>query len=425
MAVVGAGLAGLAAAHRLHRAGLDVAVFEKEAHPGGRSASFPAEGVIHDVGAYTISDLCHETLALIDEIGLSGRLNKVPPRVGFVRHDRLVSTSLDAPAEVAFSGALSARLKLAALSLYRSARAQAGGGDEADGDMLSWARRHVRPELIEELLDPLAALFFLQDLGSLSRKGFLSTIDYLTRLRMYCLSGGMGQLANALAEPLNISYQCPVERAQPNGDGSLSLLVRDRSESPFDAVVLAVAGSRVSGLLGRACPASLGSVLHGIRYAPAVAVHLLLSERLPDPPFLILLSRRSISGIVVDRIKDPFRMSPDQELLTVFLSPQSARHHLYQPDEVVVEAVCREVAGVIPTAAGRVIEARVQRWSEAAAEVDPGYQARAAAIKAIVESELHCQGIFLAGDYLLGSSVEGAVASGLAAAASVLGRLQR
>ena len=44
IAVVGAGLAGLAAACELTSRGFNVAVFEREAHPGGRARSEKVEG---------------------------------------------------------------------------------------------------------------------------------------------------------------------------------------------------------------------------------------------------------------------------------------------------------------------------------------------------------------------------------------------
>ena len=50
VAVVGAGLAGLTAARRLHRAGLDVHLFEPHSDPGGRVRSIEVEGHRLDLG---------------------------------------------------------------------------------------------------------------------------------------------------------------------------------------------------------------------------------------------------------------------------------------------------------------------------------------------------------------------------------------
>ena len=54
VAVVGAGMAGLAAAGELRRAGLAVRVFESEPQVGGRTTSFRHDGYTVDTGAEQI-----------------------------------------------------------------------------------------------------------------------------------------------------------------------------------------------------------------------------------------------------------------------------------------------------------------------------------------------------------------------------------
>jgi phytoene dehydrogenase-like protein len=49
--IIGAGVAGLAAASYLARKGYRVTVFEKNAFPGGRCASFTKDGHRFDIGA--------------------------------------------------------------------------------------------------------------------------------------------------------------------------------------------------------------------------------------------------------------------------------------------------------------------------------------------------------------------------------------
>lgn len=59
--VVGAGLAGLAAAHELHRAGCDVTVLEASDRPGGRAFTLRspfADGLRAEYGAMTVTPHC-------------------------------------------------------------------------------------------------------------------------------------------------------------------------------------------------------------------------------------------------------------------------------------------------------------------------------------------------------------------------------
>ena len=53
-AIIGAGIAGLAAGYRLKKSNVEAVIFEKESFAGGRMSSDYADGFIIDKGAYTI-----------------------------------------------------------------------------------------------------------------------------------------------------------------------------------------------------------------------------------------------------------------------------------------------------------------------------------------------------------------------------------
>lgn len=76
--VVGAGLAGLAAALHLTGRGRDVTVVERDATPGGRAGRLDVDGYRMDTGptVLTMPDLVAETLAAVGE-DLTGRLDLV------------------------------------------------------------------------------------------------------------------------------------------------------------------------------------------------------------------------------------------------------------------------------------------------------------------------------------------------------------
>ncbi|KAL9331238.1 hypothetical protein ACSQ67_000848 [Phaseolus vulgaris] len=70
VAVIGAGVSGLAAAYKLKSHGLDVTVFEAEGRAGGRLRSVSRDGLIWDEGANTMTESETEVKGLIDAIGL-------------------------------------------------------------------------------------------------------------------------------------------------------------------------------------------------------------------------------------------------------------------------------------------------------------------------------------------------------------------
>jgi oxygen-dependent protoporphyrinogen oxidase len=69
--VVGGGLAGLLAAYEANQAGKSVAIYEAGEHCGGAIASIKIAGFQVDAGAESFATTRPETLALIEELGLS------------------------------------------------------------------------------------------------------------------------------------------------------------------------------------------------------------------------------------------------------------------------------------------------------------------------------------------------------------------
>ncbi|MQA72959.1 MAG: FAD-dependent oxidoreductase [Solirubrobacterales bacterium] len=69
--VVGAGLAGLAAARELRRSGRDVIVLEARDRVGGRTLNEPiGDGKVLEIGAQWVGPTQDRILGLIDELGL-------------------------------------------------------------------------------------------------------------------------------------------------------------------------------------------------------------------------------------------------------------------------------------------------------------------------------------------------------------------
>ena len=68
--VVGAGMAGLAAAYRLRKAGADVTVLESNDHVGGRVRTETSDGYLIERGAQLITSTYRNALGLVKELGL-------------------------------------------------------------------------------------------------------------------------------------------------------------------------------------------------------------------------------------------------------------------------------------------------------------------------------------------------------------------
>jgi oxygen-dependent protoporphyrinogen oxidase len=95
--VVGAGVGGLTAAYRLQKAGYKVTVFESMPYPAGRTRTVKVGDCIIDAGATVVLSGYDQTLALIDELGISGELESVGGNFAVPRDGRMHLVSLDNP----------------------------------------------------------------------------------------------------------------------------------------------------------------------------------------------------------------------------------------------------------------------------------------------------------------------------------------
>src|SRR6476660_10579991 len=76
VAIVGGGLAGLAAGCALADAGLRVTVFERRPYVGGRASSYehPATGEVVDNCQHVLLGCCTNLIDLYDRLGVSGKI---------------------------------------------------------------------------------------------------------------------------------------------------------------------------------------------------------------------------------------------------------------------------------------------------------------------------------------------------------------
>jgi squalene-associated FAD-dependent desaturase len=75
VAVVGGGLAGLAAAMELKDAGWHVELFERSRLLGGRATSFELDGHVVDNGQHVYLACCSEFIRFVERVGMSGALH--------------------------------------------------------------------------------------------------------------------------------------------------------------------------------------------------------------------------------------------------------------------------------------------------------------------------------------------------------------
>ncbi|MGQ0685474.1 protoporphyrinogen oxidase [Bradyrhizobium sp.] len=154
--VLGAGLSGLTAAHRLQTLGLDVLVLDRRSYAGGRAHTEHIDGFLMEHGPTSMVGPASAVEQLIADLDLSGE--RVERGLGvrnryLVRDGRLHALPID-PARFFLSSffSLSARLRLLLEPIIP--------GRAGDESVASFVRRRFGNEMLDYLFNPLVGGLF-------------------------------------------------------------------------------------------------------------------------------------------------------------------------------------------------------------------------------------------------------------------------
>ena len=452
-AVVGAGLAGLAAAHRLARAGWRVRVYEAGEHAGGVVRSAREGGFLAECGPNSMADPPPAARALIRELGIEGRLVPTGPeaRVRYVvRQGRPVPLPTSPPALLAtklFS--LGGRLRLLREPFVRPAPP---GADES---VAAWARRRLGGEALEYAVEPFVAGVYAGDPDKLSIRHALPRLKAMedahgsllrAAARMakergsqggvkasgasYSFPEGMGELPAALAASLGdaLRTRTAVRALRRGAGGGWEAGVFEGGEFAWerhDAVVWAAPTHALAGLRFDGEDALGLRALSHIPYLPIAAV--VLGFRRGDVAhpldgFGMLVprvERRRILGTLFSSTLFPSRAPEGHVALTTFVG--GAREPaLAALDEESLFALVRQELRDLLGVRGEPVFQRRHAWTRAIPQYVLGYGELKARMDAL---EYVNPGLFLAGSYRTGPSVGDTLTSGLAAADRALALL--
>lgn len=287
VAVVGAGVSGLIAAHRLAQAGFRVTVFELRDVPGGLAATFEHEGTRLDRYFHFICPPDAAYIDLIGELELEGRLVWRQTRMGTFTHGRY--HPFGTPASLLAFSPLPAGDKLRfALGTLRARRRM----NWRDLDGLSareWLVAEQGTRCYDEVWRPLLESKFGNCAADISAAWMWARINRVANSRRGLLGGetygylegGTGTLLDALAERIasqggELLLNAPVEQIALEGDRVCGVRVGGR-EREFDFVVSTVA-PQVLASLAPSLPPPYAEALRGVEYR-AVSCAVLITTR--------------------------------------------------------------------------------------------------------------------------------------------------
>ncbi|MDE0603852.1 MAG: hydroxysqualene dehydroxylase HpnE [bacterium] len=441
VAVVGGGLAGLAAAVSAADSGARVTLYERAPRLGGATWSFQRNGRWFDNGQHVFMRCCTEYRALLERLEVADqvieqrRMSVAVMRPGR-RPARIFRTGAPSPLHLARSLLRYSPLSVAdRLRAIRTALAlRRLDPDAPDTDEMSfggWLRfRGESDRAIAGLWDLicLPTVNLRADDASLSlavkvfRTGLLDSVDAgdlgWTRVPLAALHGDAAARV-ITAQGGHIQLQAHVESV---GEGPSVTIGGQRVDA--DAVILAVSHDVVDGLLP---PGTVPgqSELVDLGVSPIVNVHFVFDRQVMDVPFTAALDspvqfvfdRTEAANWADDEPRAPVGAGSGGEQV-VAVSQSAAFDEIGERPADMIERYRSALAGLLPrSAAAEVIDAVVTREHRATFAGRPGTRRLRPGPTTAID------GLFLAGawtDTGWPATMEGAVRSGKLAAGLAL-----
>lgn len=455
VAVIGAGISGLAAAHRLLECGEEhVELFDAGSRAGGLLATERRGDYLIERGADAFVtnkpaavNLCHR-LSLEDQliptdatfrrslVLLDGRPVPVPD--GF---QLLMPTKLDA---LMASPILTDEGKRRAAAEVNIPPAPV----LRDESLASFVRRRFGDELFERLAQPMVGGIYTADPEKLS---LLATLPRFLEMEQnhgsllnaashtepeqasgaryglfVSLKEGIGQLVSTLFDRVAaralVRTGCPVNEVRRSDSGGWSLHFNGDQTAAFDAVILAVPAWQGAQLLGSAAP-DLAGALASIEYASSAIVcttHSLADIEHPMDAFGLVIparERRSILAVSFASRKFPGRAPEGSIVLRTFLGGAMQPEVLAMSDGELGQIVRTELAEIFGVRSEPQHEL-VTRYDQAMPQYHLGHLELVSGIRELVAAE---PGLELAGNAFDGVGIPDSISSGEQAAERISG----
>ncbi len=463
VAVVGGGIAGLAAAHRLVEAGRErgrpvaVTLFEASSRLGGTIQTERADGFLLEAGPDSFVSEKPWGLALAERVGLGPRLRRTDERYrrtyvvhGGRLHPLPEGFLLLAPTRLwplVTSPLFSWRGKLRmALDLVLP-RGDANG----DESLARFVTRRLGREALERVAEPLVAGIYTADPERLSLAATMPRFLALERehrslilaLRrgttrreqagasgarwslFVTLAGGMGELLEALVARLPaeaVRLGCPVVAVLRDADDALwAVRLRDGHRVAADGVILAGQAPRMGELVREADP-ELARRLGEIPYASSASVSLAYPRaaiRHPLDGFGFVVPRRegrAALACTFSSVKYPGRAPEGFALLRVFLGGALGDAVLEHDDATLIRLAHDDIAALLGIESAPVLT-RVSRHPAAMPQYEVGHLDRIGAIEARLAV---LPGLAVAGSAYRGVGIADCIRSGEEAADRLL-----
>jgi oxygen-dependent protoporphyrinogen oxidase len=428
--VVGGGPSGLAAAHRLARAGVSVRVLEASDRVGGKMRTSHRDGFVVDEGAFFLPTTHRTLLATAVDIGMADEIVPGGFILGIVRdgviHDldgnHLVSSLVR-------TRLLSTRAKAEAIKLLPElVRARKAGyarmpevGPYDTETVSAWSRSRLSPELQEYLAETVVRGIAATSGDTASRSDFLAILALFGGAKLVSFRDGMGSYADRLARDVKTELGAEVTSVADNGSDVTVAWTDPGGIEHVEhaaACVIATPGQTTTRILP-GLDEWRRSFLDRVRNGKLMILSVGLSRRPHHVKSTYVLVPRAshpfLTGIMLDHHKAPGRAPADKGLLSVAVLDSWSAEHWEDSDDRIRHAILAALEQILPGTTDHIEFADVRRWREEYTAV--GFYQDLGKFRQLCDQDRRIQ---LAGDSQSFQNLESATISGQRAAERLL-----
>lgn len=416
--VIGAGMAGCAAARRLTDLGHEVVVVEANGCIGGRTRTVREDDFALEAGGDTLLSSYQRTRALADQLGVSDTLVRFEHTAGLHDGERLWSLRAGSPLSYALSSILTLRDKVRLGSGYL--RTMLGPRldiyDDLDAariddgeSMATWVRRHFGETTLSYVIRPNIETRWYFSCDEVPAAIMVRFVREALLVRLMCVTGGMSTLLAHMLTGVDVHTSTKVDRIEIMPGGA-RIVVGDSSLDAEGAIVATTAPEAAELLPGLIkCDGALREVTYSesVRVLIGYAVNAWTDQR-PASVNPILRAECPIATVSLVSRKSRGLVPQGREVVAVHFTGAASRT---LEDTEAVAAAHQAVKQFLPPTDQVPSFVRIARWRRALPIPRAEQLAKLRVARRSMPSRIR-----LAGDYFALATIESAVRSGWRAA---------
>ncbi|MDO3398985.1 NAD(P)/FAD-dependent oxidoreductase [Mycolicibacterium neoaurum] len=435
--VVGAGPSGLAAALRLHEAGIPTVVLESRDRVGGQLHTVKQDGFLMEAGTTILPEAYSSVMGLVRDLDMTDELAPANSLMGFMRGSEMHYLRADRLAiDAARTKLLSLRAKLAVSRLvwdsfkqrkllsYEDLSIAAAYDVETPEDYCR--RRGMAGELYDYLIEPTVRGGAGVPGNMISVVEFFFLWQKVLGTKLFAFRDGYESFPQRMAAKLpDVRLGCSAVDVVEDADG-----VTVTYEGPSgrhvergSGAIISAMGNRVPDLVPQLDP-ERARFLRDLSYTATMSINIGL-RRTPECPASFVVVPRPVSegmfALILEHNKVAGRAPKGKGLVSAFMMNQWAVDHMEASDEDIVAEILADAEKVIPGISADVEFTRVNRWYPVLVYSHPGLYKKMARFHATrsLTSRIH-----LAGSYNSSGNVNTATTAGERAARELLNALR-